>query len=817
MKYGLIRRLPAPSLLAFLLAMAMTVPVAAAEDDAPQFGQVAEDGDVLGVAPVHDAGRAVFSATDVPIDLADDGPGEATSSMIVDSQGTIEDLNVNLAITHTWVGDLEVVLTHVDTGTAVSVIDRPGAPTPRQYGCSGNGIAATLDDEAGDPVEEACFEGDPPPLAIEGTFSPNNPLSGFDGENIGGSWELTVIDHATGDVGSLDSWSLSVEQPAAGHRSGLYAAENDSVWTRDVASKIYATGKVAWVDVYDVRAATPSLADLQRYDSVMVWANYPFGDPVAMGDVLADYVDAGGAVVLNSVWNSRFDVAGRIVSDGYAPLTTGAAMLSGDGPFVLVPNKASHPLLSDVATFDGGTGSWRTATTLTAGSLLVATWSSPGREPLVATKSQPTGRVVGLNFAPMSDDVFESSWHATTDGGHLAANALVFAATPPQFCQGRLATVDGTAGNDVLNGTSGDDVIAGGDGDDLIHGGGGDDLICGDDGDDKLLGGPGDDTLLGGSGSDTAGYGGATNGVAVDLSTGQSTGQGTDALTSVENVIGSKFADEILGNSGPNTLKGFKGDDAVDGRGGDDVVSGGGGNDSLTGGSGNDVVDGYSGSDEIRGGAGDDLLRGWSGDDIIYPSAGNDVVKGGNGIDMVNYSDSPTPITANLKAGTVTGNGSDTIAGVFDVVGTSYSDEIVGNGKPNYLQGSGGNDVIIAKGGDDTVDGWFGDDTLDGGPGNDEISGHDGADTIRGRDGDDIAFGEKGNDSVYGGDGADFLDGGPGTDALYGGPNQDECTNGPNFVSCEVITSLLNAVTDAQRFARLGLWAALVEQDVSDL
>ncbi len=187
MKYGLIGRLPAPSLLAVLLLLTMAVPVAAAEDDAPQFEQVAEAGDVLGVAPVYDGGRVVFSATDVPIDLADGGPGEATSSMVVDSQGTIEDLTVTLAITHTWVGDLEVVLTHVDTGTAVSIIDRPGAPTPRQYGCSGDGIAATLDDEAGDPVEEACFEGDPPPLAIEGTFSPNNPLSGFDGENVGGS------------------------------------------------------------------------------------------------------------------------------------------------------------------------------------------------------------------------------------------------------------------------------------------------------------------------------------------------------------------------------------------------------------------------------------------------------------------------------------------------------------------------------------------------------------------------------------------------------------------------------------------------------
>jgi len=816
MRYGLVGRLPAPLALTLMLLLTMAVPVAAAEGDAPQFGPEPGAGDALGVAPVHEGGRAVFSSTDVPVALADGGSGEATSSMIVDSQGSIEDLDVDLAITHTWVGDLEVVLTHVDTGTAVSIMDRPGVPTRGQYGCLGNGIDVTLDDEAGDPVEDACFEGDPPPQAIEGTFSPNNPLARFDGESIGGRWDLTVIDHATGDTGSLDSWSLSAEQPAAGHRAGLYAAEVDSVWTRDVASKIHATGKVAWVDVYDVRFATPSLTDLQRYDSVMVWSNYPFGDPVAMGDVLADYVDAGGAVVLNSVWTSGFGIAGRIVSDAYSPLTTGASTLSGDGPYVLVPKQPAHPLLSDVATFDGGSGSWRADTTPTDGSLLVATWSGPGREPLVATKSQPTGRVVGLNFAPMSDDVFDGSWDATTDGGELAANALVFAATSPQFCQGRLATLDGTEGNDTLNGTSGDDVIAAGGGDDLINGRGGNDLICGGDGDDTMRGGPGDDTLLGGVGADTASFGGAAGGVVVDLGAGRSIGQGRDVLTSVENVIGSRFGDEIVGNAGVNSLKGHRGDDVVDGRGGDDIVSGGAGADTLSGGPGDDRVDGNSGSDEIRGGAGDDLLRGRSGDDLIYPAAGDDTVKGGSGIDMVNYSGSPGPIIADLKGGTVAGNGSDTLAGIFDVVGTAHPDEILGNGKPNYLQGSGGDDIINGGGGDDTIDGWSGADAIRGGPGNDEVSGYDGADTIRGGDGDDIVFGEKGDDVVRGGSGADFLDGGPGTNDLYGGPNQDECTNGPNFVSCEVITALLNLVTDAQRFSRMGLWAALVERDVSD-
>ena len=816
MRYGLTGRRPVPAALALVLLLTMAAPAAAAEDDAPQYEQQTEDGAVRGVAPVQDGARAVFTATDVPVDLADGGPARVTSRMTIDSQGAIADLDVAVQIRHTWVGDLEVVLTHVDTGTSVSIIDRPGAPVPGQYGCPGDGINATLDDEAAAPVEQACVQGDPPPLAIEGAFSPNDALSEFDEENVGGIWELAVIDHAPGDTGSLDGWALLVGRPDAGHRSGLYAAEADSDWTRDVASKIYATGKLAWVDVYDVRFTTPSLTDLQRYDSVMVWASYRFDDPDAMGDVLADYVDVGGGVAVISAWNSGFDLAGRIVREDYLPLTTGASMMSSDGPYVLVSKKPNHPLLDDVTSFDGGGDSWRSDTALTPGSLLAATWSSPGREPLVATKSRVAARVVGLNFAPMSDDVFAGSWDAATDGDEMMANALVFATTPPRFCQGRVATLDGTEGDDTLNGTAGDDVIAGGGGNDLIRGGGGNDLICGDDGDDTMLGGPGDDTLVGGSGSDTAGYGRATNGVVVDVAAGRSSGQGDDTLTSIENVIGSRFDDQIVGDAGANELRGSRGDDTVDGLGGDDVVAGGVGDDTLSGGPGDDRVDGYAGSDLILGGGGNDLLRGWSGDDIIYPASGNDTVKGGSGIDLVNYSGSLSAIKVNLRAGTVTGNGLDAVAGIFDVVGTAYSDEILGNDKPNYLQGAGGDDVIAGRGGDDTIDGWLGSDTINGGPGNDEMSGYDGGDTIRGGDGDDIAFGEAGDDFVYGGSGADYLDGGSGSDNLFGGPNQDECTNGPSFVSCEVITDLHTAVTNAQRFARLGLWAALVEQDLSD-
>jgi hypothetical protein len=54
----------------------------------------------------------------------------------------------------------------------------------------------------------------------------------------------------------------------------------------------------ATVDYFDARAATPSVSLLSTYDCVMTWANYPYNDNIQYGDNLADYVDAGGKVIL---------------------------------------------------------------------------------------------------------------------------------------------------------------------------------------------------------------------------------------------------------------------------------------------------------------------------------------------------------------------------------------------------------------------------------------------------------------------------------------------------------------------------------------
>jgi CSLREA domain-containing protein len=77
------------------------------------------------------------------------------------------------------------------------------------------------------------------------------------------------------------------------------------------------------------------------------------------------------------------------------------------------------------------------------------------------------------------------------------------APSPVAMCDGRTATIVGTAAADTISGTAGADVIVGLGGNDVISGLGGADRICGGPGADRLNGGTGNDLLFGGLNRDT--------------------------------------------------------------------------------------------------------------------------------------------------------------------------------------------------------------------------------------------------------------------------------------------------------------------------
>lgn len=164
-------------------------------------------------------------------------------------------------------------------------------------------------------------------------------------------------------------------------------------------------------------------------------------------------------------------------------------------------------------------------------------------------------------------------------------------------------TLVGTAGNDRLTGTAGNDVICGLGGNDVLFGLAGDDTLWGGAGKDTLDGGAGNDQLRGETGTDTATYRSATTSVRVDLKRGLATGQGTDGLSRVERLIGSRYRDNLRGSGSKNVLSGGGGADRLYGLGGRDKLRGGRGNDYLDGGRGRDRLNGGRGRDRCLNGS----------------------------------------------------------------------------------------------------------------------------------------------------------------------------------------------------------------------
>ena len=116
-----------------------------------------------------------------------------------------------------------------------------------------------------------------------------------------------------------------------------------------------------------------------------------------------------------------------------------------------------------------------------------------------------------------------------------------------------------------------------------------------------------------------AGYVNEAGPVVVSLQTGTATGSGTDSLSGLEDIRGSRFSDLLTGNAGPNLIeegwRGYSGADTILGLKGDDSIAASKGNDTVDGGLGNDSLLGEGGDDSLDGGMGDDSLDGGNGTD----------------------------------------------------------------------------------------------------------------------------------------------------------------------------------------------------------
>jgi subtilisin-like proprotein convertase family protein len=154
--------------------------------------------------------------------------------------GTITDVNVTIAMSHTYIGDLTIKLVS-PAGTEITLLNRPGFSGPDDgTGTGGDGsdlsvaIPITFDDQAPSDIPHDAEEmgvglsdseivgthGTPTVYVPDADPSPPAPfdtLSVYNGETTLGDWTLYIGDSATetsGGTGFLDHWSLDIQTTA---------------------------------------------------------------------------------------------------------------------------------------------------------------------------------------------------------------------------------------------------------------------------------------------------------------------------------------------------------------------------------------------------------------------------------------------------------------------------------------------------------------------------------------------------------------------------------------------------------------------------
>lgn len=119
-----------------------------------------------------------------------------TMPIVITDEKLIDDVNVQVNLTHTFDSDLVLTLVAPDSTRVVLA---------RQRGGGGDNYTGTLfDDGAATPISSGV-------APFGGSYRPEEPLSILNGRALNGTWTLEVQDTASGDVGALLSWNMTTE------------------------------------------------------------------------------------------------------------------------------------------------------------------------------------------------------------------------------------------------------------------------------------------------------------------------------------------------------------------------------------------------------------------------------------------------------------------------------------------------------------------------------------------------------------------------------------------------------------------------------
>ncbi len=160
---------------------------------------------------VPSGGAQTFcSSPSPPIAIPDNNNTGINDILVAPDIGTVGDVDVELRISHTFVGDLVVRLSHGSVNNVRIVQRTRSGPGTGTGTCSGDDIDAVLDDEGARTVDFECNPVPPAILSPPNLIPDNASLSAFDGTPSAGTWMLNVRDRRNGNTGALVEWCLTI-------------------------------------------------------------------------------------------------------------------------------------------------------------------------------------------------------------------------------------------------------------------------------------------------------------------------------------------------------------------------------------------------------------------------------------------------------------------------------------------------------------------------------------------------------------------------------------------------------------------------------